>query len=117
MYFVYIIRCCGDKLYTGITTDIKRRMNEHFRQTEKCAKFTRSHKAEALEALWSTKNRSLASKLEWNIKHLTRAQKLALIRNNALFTEFFDSDAAESYQRESVGKFLPELRINCTQNE
>lgn len=117
MYFVYIIRCCGDKLYTGITTDIKRRMNEHFRQTEKCAKFTRSHKAEALEALWSTENRSLASKLEWNIKHLTRSQKLALISSNSLFTELFDMDTARLYRRESIENFLPELRINCTQNE
>lgn len=117
MYFVYIIRCCGDKLYTGITTDVSRRMNEHFCQTEKCAKFTRSNKAEALEALWSTENRSLASKLEWNIKHLTRSQKLALISNNSLFTELFDMDTDQFYRRESIENFQPELRINCLYDE
>ena len=57
-------------LYTGITTDVGRRMDEHFGRNEKCAKFTRSHRAQSLEAHWSCEDRSLASKLEDRIKQL-----------------------------------------------
>ncbi len=101
-YFIYIIRCEGDVLYTGITTDVERRMNEHFGRTEKCAKFTRSHKAESLEALWSTENRSLASKLEYRIKHLSRLQKTALIADNSLFPVYFGDTAQDVYTREEL---------------
>lgn len=81
MYYIYIIRCKGGELYTGIAADISRRMREHFLQTEKCAKYTRSHKAVSLEALWTAENRSLASKLEHRIKNLSRVKKLDLIDN------------------------------------
>lgn len=102
MYFVYIIRCKGGVLYTGITNDVQRRMSEHFGQTEKCAKFTRSHHAEALEALWSTSDRSLASKLEYRIKQLTKAQKLRLIAEEKYFSELFGEKAAVLYTREKT---------------
>ncbi|MBQ8297527.1 MAG: GIY-YIG nuclease family protein [Ruminococcus sp.] len=79
MYYVYIIKCEAGELYTGIAADIVRRMKEHFSQSEKCAKYTRSHKAVSLEALWTAENRSLASKLERRIKKLPRGKKLELI--------------------------------------
>lgn len=79
MYYVYILRCADNSLYTGVAADIERRMSEHFGQTERCAKYTRSHKAEKIEAVWETENRSLAQKLEYRIKRLTRAEKLRLI--------------------------------------
>jgi len=41
MYYIYIIKCEGGELYTGITADIARRMREHFSQSDKCAKYTR----------------------------------------------------------------------------
>lgn len=106
MYFIYIIRCEGGILYTGITNNPQRRLNEHFTQSEKCAKFTRSHKAQALEAVWSTENRSLASKLEWSIKQLSRQQKLLLIDDNQWFAEFFGEDSAEKYSRENTDKYI-----------
>ncbi len=90
MYYVYMIKCERGVLYTGIASDISRRMKEHFTQSEKCAKFTRSHKAESLEALWTAENRSVASKLEYRIKRLTRAQKLELIADPEKVTELFD---------------------------
>ncbi len=105
MYYVYIIRCEGGALYTGITNDPQRRMNEHFGRTEKCAKYTRSHKAEALEALWSTENRSLASKLEWSIKQLTRRQKLALIADNSRLSDYLGEEKAAHYLRESTEQY------------
>lgn len=102
MYYIYIIKCEGDLLYTGITNDIDRRMDEHFGRTTKCAKFTRSHKALSLEALWSCGDRSLASKLEYRIKQLTKAQKLRLIADNACFSELFGTENTELYCREII---------------
>ena len=105
MYYVYILRCAGNTLYTGIAADIGRRMGEHFGQTEKCAKYTRSHRAESLEALWTAADRSLASKLEYRIKQLTKAQKLRLIAEEGVFEEI-TGFSAEDYRREDVSGIL-----------
>ena len=98
MYYVYILRCSGDTLYTGIAADIDRRMAEHFGRTEKCAKYTRSHRAEKLEALWSAENRSSASKLEYRIKKLSRERKLRMIENKNSLEEVI-GESKEKYIR------------------
>ncbi len=98
MYYVYILRCSGNTLYTGIAADIDRRMSEHFGQTEKCARYTKSHKAEELEAYWQTENRSLASRLEYRIKQLSKQQKLRLIENNSYLAEMIGEES-ENYIR------------------
>ena len=54
MYYIYMLRCKDDSIYTGITTDLDRRMKEHFGAGEKSAKYTRSHVALKLEAAWQT---------------------------------------------------------------
>ena len=105
MYYVYILKCAGNTLYTGIAADIGRRMSEHFGQTEKCAKYTRSHRAESLEALWTAADRSLASKLEYRIKQLTKAQKLRLIAEESAFEEI-TGFSAENYRRADVSGIL-----------
>ena len=81
-YYTYMIRCEDNSLYTGITTDVKRRMTEHFTQTYKCAKYTRTHKAEYLAALWYSDSRVKASQLEYRIKRQTKAAKEKLISDN-----------------------------------
>ena len=102
MYYVYIIKCSGNTLYTGITNDIDRRLDEHFGRTEKCAKFTRSHRAISLKALWSCENRSIASKLEYRIKRLTKEQKSALIADNSIFSQLFGEELSELFHREII---------------
>ncbi len=84
MYYIYMLRCKDNTIYTGITVDIKRRMDEHFSKNEKCAKYTYTHNAKKLEAVWQTENKSLASKLEYAIKKLTKAKKEELIKNKNL---------------------------------
>jgi len=84
MYYIYMLRCKDNTIYTGITVDIKRRMEEHFSKNEKCAKYTYTHNAKKLEAVWQTENKSLASKLEYAIKKLTKAKKEELIKNKNL---------------------------------
>lgn len=84
MYYTYILRCEDNSLYTGITTDLNRRLEEHKSQSEKSAKYTRTHKVIKMETAWTSENRVLASKLEYHIKRLTKKQKEELIITNDL---------------------------------
>ena len=83
MYFVYILKSRADTLYTGITTDLCRRYSEHCGKGGKGAKYTAAFKPLGFAAAWSAKDKSSASKLEYAVKSLTRAQKDALIKENA----------------------------------
>lgn len=87
MYYIYMLRCEDNSIYTGITIDVDRRMKEHFSKGEKCAKYTLRHNAKKLERVWQTENRVLASKLEYHLKKLSKAQKEELIKNNNLLDE------------------------------
>lgn len=84
MYYVYMLRCVDNSIYTGITTDITRRMKEHFSKDKVCAKYTKNHTAKSLEKVWQTKTRILASKLEYHIKRLSKVQKEELIKTENL---------------------------------
>ena len=83
-YYIYMLRCKDNSIYTGITTNVENRMKEHFNKEKNCAKYTYSHTAEKLECVWQTENRVLASKLEYRIKKLTKSQKEKLIIKNNL---------------------------------
>ena len=89
MYYVYMLRCEDNSVYTGIAKDLEHRLNEHFSQDEKCAKYTKSRKAKKLEISWETENKSTASKLEYAIKTLTKVQKENLIKEPKLLNDFF----------------------------
>ena len=83
MYYVYILRCQDESLYTGITTEIERRMREHFGIDKRAANYTRWHTAKRLEAVWQCETRQQASRLEYRAKRLSKAQKEALlVRDN-----------------------------------
>ena len=90
MYYTYMLRCEDNSIYTGIALNINNRMKEHFGKAKKCAKYTMSHNANKLEAVWESENRILASKLEYRIKKLKKAEKEELIKNNDLLKVFFD---------------------------
>lgn len=77
-WYVYIVRCSDETYYTGITTNIDRRINEH-NNTSKGAKYTRTRTPVELEEFKEFKDRSLASKEEYRIKQLTRPNKEKLI--------------------------------------
>ncbi len=98
MYFVYILRCSGDRLYTGITTDIERRFREHLGDP-RGAKFTKANPPQEIAAFWSCENRSIASKLEWTIKKLPRSKKLLLIENKLSVKELIN---VEISQKENI---------------
>ncbi len=79
---VYIVECSDGTYYTGITTDIDRRILEH-NFSFKSAKYTRSRRPVRLVYEESHDNRSLASKREYQIKKMKRKDKILLINNNA----------------------------------
>lgn len=79
-WFLYIIRCADDSLYTGITIDVDRRFAEHQEQGKKCAKYLRGKAP--LELVFTTSaggNKSEASKLELQIKKRSKQTKERLI--------------------------------------
>jgi predicted GIY-YIG superfamily endonuclease/thiamine kinase-like enzyme len=81
-YFVYILECNDKTLYTGITKDITKRLEEH-NTSDKGAKYTKARRPVKLLYQEPSKDRSCASKREYEIKKLTRTQKLQLIQNKA----------------------------------
>ena len=81
-YFVYIVKCRDDSLYTGITTDITRRLSEH--NSGAGAKYTRSHGPVKLVYVERQEDRSDASRREIEIKKLSKKDKLAMIERYSL---------------------------------
>jgi putative endonuclease len=78
MWQVYILKCKDGTFYTGITTDLKRRMAEH-NSSVLGAKYTSGRRPVKLVYAKKFKNRSKAAKNEAWIKNLTRENKLKLI--------------------------------------
>lgn len=100
MYYTYMLRCQDNTIYTGIAKDLNHRMEEHFLRTEQCAKYTKVHQAKKLEAAWQSETRSLASKLEYQLKKLTKSQKEKLIKHTETLTTLLGEHIqTEEYQR------------------
>jgi len=101
-----MLRCKKGTIYTGITTDLERRMNEHFNKDEKCAKYTLSNPATKLEIAWESETRVLASKLEYHIKRLPKKSKEELIKDSSkmkvLLKERIDFSDYKIYQGVSI---------------
>ncbi len=77
MWYVYLVTCSKDNtLYTGITNNLEHRIMQH--NAGKGAKYTRSRLPVRLYTYFECSNKSEALKLEYQIKQLSRQQKLAL---------------------------------------
>jgi putative endonuclease len=76
-WYVYILRCSDNTLYTGITNDVDRRISEHNQGTG--AKYTRGRAPVELVFVETTRNRSEASRREWAIKRMKSAEKQKII--------------------------------------
>ncbi|HAU9634186.1 TPA: GIY-YIG nuclease family protein [Escherichia coli] len=77
-WFLYLIRTADNKLYTGITTDVERRYQQH--QSGKGAK-----------ALRGKGELTLALRAEYRVKQLTKRQKERLVAEGAVFAELLSS--------------------------
>ncbi|MDP3013327.1 MAG: GIY-YIG nuclease family protein [Candidatus Subteraquimicrobiales bacterium] len=78
MYFVYLIQCEDKSIYTGITSDLERRFNQHKRK--KGGAYTQSHTVEKILYTEKFKTKSEALKRESEIKGWRREKKLNLIK-------------------------------------
>jgi putative endonuclease len=81
MWYVYIVRCADNTLYTGVTTDISRRMREHNGEVRRGAWYTQLRRPVALVYTETTDSRSNAMKRERAIKKLSKQQKENLTRS------------------------------------
>lgn len=77
MYFVYILKCSDKSLYTGITNNLDKRLNEH--ATGKGSKYVRSKRPFKLVYTEKVKTKSKALKREYFIKSLSRLDKLKMV--------------------------------------
>ncbi len=78
-WFVYIVRCADDSLYTGITKDVDRRIQEHNEGDKLAAKYTRARRPVILVYKETCDSRSAATKREIEIKLLSRRDKDVLL--------------------------------------
>ena len=85
-WFVYIIETEKGLLYTGITTDIRRRFEEHSKK-KGGAKFFNIDAPRKFLYLKSVESRSQATKIEISIKKLSRFEKLELIKDQFMETQ------------------------------
>jgi len=76
LWYVYILRCSDDTLYTGITNNLERRIKQH--NEGKGAKYTRGRGPVALVKSIECASKSEALKLEFKIKKLSKEEKLKL---------------------------------------
>jgi putative endonuclease len=79
---VYLVSCSDGSLYTGITTNVERRISEH-NTSKKGAKYTRNKRPVRLVYSEVQSDRSTASKREYFIKKLSRDEKLKLIKKES----------------------------------
>ena len=98
MFYTYMLRCMDNSIYTGITVDVERRLKEHKEKGKKSAKYTLVHSAEKIEAVWESENKSLASRLEFNIKRLKKSEKEELIINKDLEKYLKNKIEVEKYK-------------------
>ena len=79
-WFVYLLRCRNGDFYTGLTTDLDRRLAEH--QSGIGGKFTRAVKPVALIYHETFKSQAAARQREVQIKNWSRSKKAALVAGN-----------------------------------
>ena len=80
MYFVYLLECKDKSIYTGITTNVVRRFNEH--KAGKGGHYTSARGVVKILYTEKFKTRGKALRREYEIKNLPRQKKLDLIKKN-----------------------------------
>ena len=104
MWYVYVLLCADNSLYCGITTSPERRLKQHNGVIKGGAKYTRGRGPCRFAYIKKAMNRSIASKLEYQFKQLSRKNKIDYI-NQARQLEELDQLAhlllpLESLQQE-----------------
>ncbi|ALO46815.1 GIY-YIG nuclease family protein [Pseudohongiella spirulinae] len=95
-WWVYIVRCADDTLYTGISNDVERRVSEHQSQGRKTARYLRGRAPLALVYTQQAGDYGAALRLEYRIKQLDRRAKLRLISGDESILTSLMEQADES---------------------
>ncbi len=82
MYYVYMVRCADQTLYTGWTNDLARRLAAH--NSGRGAKYTRSRRPVQLVYAEVCPDKSAALRREWQIKHLPAKRKRQLTESGKI---------------------------------
>lgn len=83
-WYLYVVRTVDRHLYAGVSTDVERRFAEHLSQGRKAARYLRAHRPARLVFSQPIGSRSLALKVEYRFKQLTRLQKQRIVRAGRL---------------------------------
>jgi putative endonuclease len=86
-WYLYMLRCGNGNLYTGITTDVKRRFTEHQESGKACAKCLRGKGPLRLLVKKRIGTRNQALRMEYRVKKVSREIKLRLIAGTVKFSE------------------------------
>ena len=100
-WFLYLIECADDSVYTGITTDVAARFDEH--ASGKGARYTRSRKPRAVLAAFPLPDRSSASRAEYWVKRLTPAKKRELAAGLRTLESVLPAVAALDERNDAAG--------------
>ena len=104
MWHLYIVKCADGTLYTGVTMDVARRIEEH-NGSAKGARYTRTRRPVTLLASCQTGTRSEALKAEHALKRLSRAAKLSIVNH-------LDDGLSEWWRRWRAEEILKNLSTN-----
>ncbi|MEX0618474.1 MAG: GIY-YIG nuclease family protein [Pseudohongiellaceae bacterium] len=100
-WFVYMVRCADGSLYTGITTDVERRLLEHRASGSKAARYLRGKGPIELVLNVEAGDRVLAAKTEYRIKQLAKADKEKLLSGDLAIPWAVNPEAAETETAET----------------
>ncbi len=89
-WFVYMLRCGNAALYTGVTTDVPRRVGEHRGRGRFGARYTRAFApVELVYSCW-VGERTLACRVEYRLKRLPRHKKVTVVSKNFSTAQLLD---------------------------
>jgi putative endonuclease len=91
LWHLYILRCKDETLYTGITTNLERRFEEHQSNGPRCAKYLRGRQPLTMIYHTQFQNKSLALRAELKVKKLTASQKKLLASGQLVIHEIADT--------------------------
>ncbi len=78
-WYVYIVRCADSSYYTGVTTDVERRVGEHNAGSPAAARYTRGRRPVSLVFRERHVSRASACRREYEIKRMSRKEKEGLL--------------------------------------
>ena len=117
MYYVYMLLCSDDSLYTGITTDLRQRMRKHTGKLKGGAKYTALRPPKSIAAVWTAPDKSTAAKAECAIKRLPSLRKRELVGSPTAIGEILGKEelqALEVYPHPALEELISDTEIKTT---